>query len=106
MAVGLRDKIIALEQASKVLEPKGASLENLTSQVVAYGHKYLNQADNLKAYNKEFNPDNALQKLGFPEEGQDLEQLLEIIETNVDTPGINPASGNHLGYIPGGGVYP
>ena len=28
-----------------------------------------------------------------------------MIRENVDTPGLNPASGGHLGYIPGGGIY-
>ena len=31
---------------------------------------------------------------------------LSLIERHVDRPGINPASGGHLGYIPGGGLYP
>ena len=35
-----------------------------------------------------------------------IQQLLEIIEKNVDLPALNPASGGHLAYIPGGGVFP
>ena len=30
---------------------------------------------------------------------------MELLAANVDTPGLNPASGGHLGYIPGGGIY-
>jgi aromatic-L-amino-acid decarboxylase len=102
----LRDQILALEEAGKTLEPTGSRLEELTAKIVDYGHQYLNNVGTLKAYNKEFNVDNELNNQGFPEDGQDVNQLLKIIESNVDTPGINPASGNHLGYIPGGGVYP
>ena len=35
----------------------------------------------------------------------DLEKLLALVRDNVDRPGLNPASGGHLGYIPGGGLY-
>jgi glutamate/tyrosine decarboxylase-like PLP-dependent enzyme len=31
--------------------------------------------------------------------------VLALIRDHVDTPGLNPASGGHLGYIPGGGIY-
>jgi len=106
MAESLHDKILALEQESRQLEPTGQDLEKLTNQVIAYGHHYLNNVDNLKAYDKDFALNNDLLAAGFPEKGKDIAQLLPIIEQHVDKPGINPASGNHLGYIPGGGVYP
>jgi aromatic-L-amino-acid/L-tryptophan decarboxylase len=32
--------------------------------------------------------------------------MLELLKTQVDRSGINPASGGHLGYVPGGGVFP
>jgi glutamate/tyrosine decarboxylase-like PLP-dependent enzyme len=35
-----------------------------------------------------------------------MEQLLSLIAKNVDRPGLNPASGGHIAYIPGGGIYP
>ncbi len=28
-----------------------------------------------------------------------------MVKENIDTPGLNPASGGHFGYIPGGGIY-
>ncbi|MHB8843075.1 MAG: pyridoxal phosphate-dependent decarboxylase family protein, partial [Candidatus Aquicultor sp.] len=34
-----------------------------------------------------------------------IEMSLSLIKKNVDTPHLNPASGGHLGYIPGGGIY-
>jgi glutamate/tyrosine decarboxylase-like PLP-dependent enzyme len=39
------------------------------------------------------------------ESGIDVDSALNILKKNVDTPGLNPASGGHLGYIPGGGIY-
>ena len=32
--------------------------------------------------------------------------LIEMLDTAVNHDGINPASGGHMGYIPGGGIYP
>lgn len=45
--------------------------------------------------------------LDFPieEEGKPIEEILECLKENVDTPSLNPASGGHFGYIPGGGVF-
>jgi glutamate/tyrosine decarboxylase-like PLP-dependent enzyme len=40
------------------------------------------------------------------EEPAQIDQLLRLLQYNVDRPGLNPASGGHLGYIPGGGIYP
>ena len=39
-------------------------------------------------------------------ERQPIEEILQDIRENVDQKGINPASGKHFGYIPGGGVFP
>ena len=36
----------------------------------------------------------------------DIHQIIELIRHNVDRPGLNPASGGYLGYVPGGGIYP
>ena len=33
-----------------------------------------------------------------------MDELLGFLEKEVDTPGLNPASGGHLGYIPGGRI--
>lgn len=102
----LLEKLYKLEKASKVLEPQGKELESLTNQIVNYGHNYLNEIDKINAFNGEEAKGNLLKENPFVEEGKDLEGLLSIIKADVDTPGINPASGNHLGYIPGGGIYP
>ena len=34
-----------------------------------------------------------------------IDEALDLIKNNVDSQGLNPASGGHLGYIPGGGIY-
>ncbi len=45
--------------------------------------------------------------LDFPfGEPKPMEQILDVLKNNLPNAGINPASGGHLGYIPGGGIYP
>ena len=34
------------------------------------------------------------------------EELLAALKEHVDSKGINPAAGAHMGYIPGGGIFP
>jgi glutamate/tyrosine decarboxylase-like PLP-dependent enzyme len=46
-----------------------------------------------------------LRALDIRDEGRPLDELLNVVEQSVDRPGINPASGFHFGYVPGGGVF-
>jgi glutamate/tyrosine decarboxylase-like PLP-dependent enzyme len=38
-------------------------------------------------------------------ESRRVRELLELHRRSVEEPGLNPAHGGHLGYIPGGGIY-
>ena len=40
------------------------------------------------------------------EEPADLERVMDVVAREIDGPGLQPASGGHLGYISGGGIYP
>ena len=102
----LLQKLSLLEKESSTLEPQGEELEALTEKIVTYGHNYLNNIDEIDAFKGGDANGDLLKSNPFTEEGKGLPQLLNIIKKDVDTPGINPASGNHLGYIPGGGIYP
>lgn len=102
----LLEKLSILERESVALEPQNKELEKLTNEIVNYGHNYLNNIDKINAFSGEDAKGDLLKSNPFTEEGRELSQLLNIIKKDVDTPGINPASGNHLGYIPGGGIYP
>ncbi len=99
-------RLTILEEESRTLEPQGNELTNLTSQMTNYAHNYLNNIDSINAFDGDSASGNSLLNNDFTDEGKDLGKLLSIIKKDVDTPGINPASGKHLGYIPGGGIYP
>ena len=102
----IKKRILQLQGETMAMEPQGLVLEDLTRKIVAYGHEYLNNVGDINAYSGEESEGKQLHGNPFSEEGQDLDSLLKIIADDVDKPGINPASGNHLGYIPGGGIYP
>lgn len=102
----LEAKLILLEDETRSMEPQGDTLTELTKTVVKYGHDYLNNVQNINAFAGEESLGTLLHGNPFIETGKPLENLLEIIRQDVDKPGINPASGKHMGYIPGGGIYP
>ena len=102
----LEAKLATLEEETKLMEPQGEALSKLTAKVVTYAGKYLNNIQHLNAYNNKEDTGKHLLGSPFTEAGRDIDDLLKIISEDVDAPGINPASGRHLGYIPGGGIYP
>jgi len=99
-------RLSILEEETKLMEPRGANLEALTGEIVNYAHSYLNNIGDIDAYSSSVADGQDLFANPFIEDGRELSKLLEILKNDVDSPGINPASGKHLGYIPGGGIYP
>lgn len=99
-------KIKQLEKESRLLEPSPQQRDNWNKAVQSYADRFLDNIENLKAFYVE--SEKAKKLLDFPieEDAKPIEQLLEIIGENVDSPALNPASGGHLAYIPGGGIFP
>jgi glutamate/tyrosine decarboxylase-like PLP-dependent enzyme len=98
-------KFAELEKASLALEPDAGVREGISRAAVAYSEQFLERLPGGKTYIEDAGQSEGL-PLDIPEDGCHFDQLLSIIGSAVDTPGINPASGGHLGYIPGGGIYP
>ncbi len=101
----ISDKIKRLEEKSAVLEPGATERKRLLDQVHNYSDAFYRRTDTGPAFSQS-DEDSFLEKFPLKEEGESIEKLLQIFEKSVEKPGINPASGGHLGYIPGGGVYP
>lgn len=78
----------------------------MRTAVVEYSENFLHNIDQLKAYQTTADKGKALWEHPITEEGISIHQALEILTYNVDRPGLNPASGGHIAYIPGGGLYP
>jgi aromatic-L-amino-acid/L-tryptophan decarboxylase len=102
----VRERIEILEQSARRLDPGAADRAEWREAVTAYSERFLQALHGLPAYRSGFgDPAGALTQ-PFDEEPADIGQVLAILEREVDTPGINPASAGAFGYIPGGGVYP
>ena len=99
-------KIQEFEAESKKLEPGRDTRLTWENKVQSYAQNFLDEIHDVKAYIPGGENDPALQQFGIPDEGRPIEALLELIDQQVDHYGINPASGAHFGYIPGGGLYP
>lgn len=99
------ERIIDIEKNSRMLEPSAQVREHVRNLVVQYSEDFLNNIESTNA----FNPpgDNGMGLLDSPiaETGISIDEAISLIRDNVDTPGLNPASGGHFGYIPGGGIY-
>jgi glutamate/tyrosine decarboxylase-like PLP-dependent enzyme len=105
MTDSLRDSILRLERGARALEPDSASRRELLDQVSRYAEEFLEKLPELPAFFETEDKGIALRDSPIGDGPRSLEALLEHLRRDVDRPGLNPASGGHLGYIPGGGIY-
>lgn len=103
-AVALQEQILQLEKQARLLEPTAGKRDEVRKKVIDYGEYFLNHLENLPAF---VSGTDGSGLLSFPvqEEPRAVELVLKLLRQHVDQPGLNPASGGHLGYIPGGGLY-
>ena len=96
-------KILELEEIARQLEPDAAESHELTQKVIKQSLDYLGSLPETNAYFQ--NPEPAEQDK-LSEEPTQLDEILQFLKSNVILDGINAASPGHMGYVPGGGLYP
>lgn len=98
----LRDKILELEKISQTLEPSEKQRNILLDEVRNYANKFLNNLTETKSFSSE-----KVTKDSFSigPKTKSIQEILSIYSDEVASRGITAASGGHLGYIPGGGIY-
>ena len=101
----LRQKLRELEQESRKLEPSPNDRRAARESVLAYSERFLDQIESLKAFEVSEDKGHGLLNSPITENGIGIDEAISMISDNVDKPGLNPASGGHLAYIPGGGIY-
>ncbi|HYH14838.1 MAG TPA: pyridoxal-dependent decarboxylase, partial [Flavisolibacter sp.] len=92
-----------LEQQARALDPDHEQRLPVWNQVLAYANQFLNELPATPGFSN-----GSFEKLGslrIEEAGKPIETLLEVLKTEVDRTGINSASGKHMGFIPGGGLW-
>lgn len=99
------DRIKELEKLSMALEPSASDRQLARNKIIDYTEKFLGTINNDKVYvdDRKKGADLLLSPVG--EEGMSIDDVIELGAKNIDNTGLNPASGGHLGYIPGGGIY-
>ena len=94
-----------LEKESKKLELSNSELDLLFSSTKDYTLQFISDIDKRKTYSNDYSSAAKI-KEPISEKPGHLPHLIKKLQQYVDKPGINPASGGHLGYIPGGGLVP
>lgn len=100
------DKIKELEKQSRSLDPGMNQRSEWNAEVMDYANNFLNNLDTAKAFFHSDENGKDIYHLDIEEQATELTSLLESTTKSIDEIGINQPSGGHMGYIPGGGLYP
>jgi len=96
----LTTRIEQLERISTELEPDKSERERLTGSTLDLASNFLEGIEDLKGYYPGV-PDC---DYGIDGRSHEMNEVLSKVK-EMFTHGISPASGGHVGYIPGGGIY-
>ncbi len=99
------DQLKELEQQARELEPEEPQRRQLSRQVEAYAEAFYRELPEAKTYIPDYQTAGEVLDTEFDEEPADLDPILKELRKTTDRPGINTASGGHIGYIPGGGLF-
>lgn len=101
----MKTELLEFENKHKLLEPTSTERVATLEAISEYTENFLGNIDTLPAFvNNVSEKAPFIQSINF-EEQNTVNEVLKNIRLYIDTPGINPASGGHLGYIPGGGLF-
>ena len=102
----MKEKILKLEKIARLLEPDPDKRSDWNEKMLRYADDFLDGLEDVKGFEKKQGNAADFYNFKIQEEGKPIEEILKTLHKEVDNYGINPASGAHLGYIPGGGIYP
>ena len=105
MNIEAMKRLERLETKARSLEPDAAERQRLFEDVAAYAEEFLQAIDKLPAFVDTDDKGVGLYDSPIQDEPRRMPKLLEHLKHDVDRPGLNTASGRHLGYIPGCGIY-
>ena len=101
----LVERLRQLERQARPLEPGASRRRRLRDAVIASSERFLRKMETLKGFNDVEHRGIGLRDAPISEHGIPLEAAIELIERDVVAPGAGTATGRHLAYIPGGGIY-
>jgi len=102
----MESRIKELEKQAQVLEPSADTRASLFKKAQQYSENFLDDLPDKPAYQPSDSMGRGVYDIPIDENPKAFDKLLQLLASEVDYPGLNPASGKHAGYIPGGGLYP
>lgn len=93
-------KLTELNKSSQLLETPEPERFEMIDTVTNYANQFIAGLSTVKAFQ-----DKEATSLEITNQKRSLSDLLDLYQKQVAETGINAASGKHLGYIPGGGVF-
>lgn len=101
----LIERLRRLERAARPLEPGASRRAALRRAAIGSSERFLRRIETMHAFQE--TEDRGLGLLDAPiaETGLPIDRVIGILEREVVRPGAATASGGHLAYIPGGGIY-
>ena len=106
MLKDIEKELARLEPQARQLEPSSELRKEYQEKVIDYSNEFLDQIETLPAYIQTKEKGKGIRQFSITDEPAKLDDLIHAIQSHIDIPGLNPASGGHLGYIPGGGIFP
>ncbi|NJK82610.1 MAG: amino acid decarboxylase [Saprospiraceae bacterium] len=101
-----------MKQAIKALESNARELEATIGQraewmeaLLRYTEQYLRSLPEQKAFYWGTQEGRAISETPIGKTPMSMEAILDLYKRNVSEVNINPPSGRHFGYIPGGGIF-
>jgi aromatic-L-amino-acid decarboxylase len=101
----LLERLRRLERGARPLEPGTGKRRRLREAVIASSERFLRRIETLNGFNEVEGPGIGLLDHPIGERGMPLSAAVELVEREVVHPGAGTATGRHLAYIPGGGIY-
>lgn len=99
------EEILRLEKLARQLEPSPKQREAVRNEVINYTENFINTIETSPAYTEGRKASEVFLHSPIIEEPASIQEAVSLLKTGMDLPALNPASGGHLGYIPGGGIY-
>lgn len=100
------ERLAQVEPDAMALEETPEQRKILTDRVFAFADGLLDGLAQRPVWSGAPGARDDLLAQGIPEEPAHLDKVMDLIVREIDGSGLQPASGGHLGYIPGGGIYP
>lgn len=100
--MSLIKKLEQLERDYAILEPNEEERQQINQEVIGFSDEFLAGINDINAYQGDGTMESSF---ALDDKKHHFKEILSIYRKDVIGKGVVPASGGHIGYIPGGGIY-